>query len=101
MGKRDRKVDIQVSQHCGSLSGRPTQVSPHRDLEGNLWDLSTGGQIVMAKGTKLTENSTWTLADQVPTCILAQLEIPTTGFSHLQGQDSGHICLGNLANSSA
>lgn len=76
-------MDIQVSQSCGSLSGRPTRVLPHREIRGNLWGLTTGDQVVMEKGVKLAVTSTQILTELISTCRGTQRKIPNNGFMPL------------------
>ena len=42
----------------GSLSGKPTRVLPYREIDGNLWGVTTGDQAVMKKGVELASIST-------------------------------------------
>ena len=48
--KKAPKVNIRLPLWCGSLFGRPTQVSSHRDCVGNLWGLITADPTVTLGG---------------------------------------------------
>lgn len=87
------RVYIHIPQHCGSLLGSPYSDSASQGSWAHWWHLLTGILIVKKEAGGASNNQCLDLSKW--TCS-AQEEVPTSGFAHMQSQDSGAVWPGNL-----
>lgn len=92
----ESKGDIQLTNNCKMLSGKPTQDLNHRNHWGLLQVSIIGDQVVMEKEVEVIvtphpDLSTQVLLNNIPDSSRAHKKTPASSSGHLQIQAGGPI----------